>query len=284
MNVGLVLSGAMAKGAYEIGALKAISEFFSPDQIQYISAASIGGINAYAFSCNRLDYAYEMWRGINKQYSKLFVKSVMSSDYFSRAISEVVSDDPVCKKLYVSLLNLTKRSCDYVNVLSRDKERRIRYLKATMAFMPLVKPVRIGKKSYIDGAFVDNIPIYPLMRHKLDYVICVHFDKSDYTFESPSFDKRIIKIVFNDDHERLSKSLWITREGTEQMLEDGYKKTKHILSFIFSDGMDNRKSIYEKIAYMNSLKPKNELRLTGDIVINNIAKLTRTITKSKVID
>ena len=42
MNVGLVLSGGMAKGAYEVGALSAVSEFFTPNDIGYISAASIG--------------------------------------------------------------------------------------------------------------------------------------------------------------------------------------------------------------------------------------------------
>lgn len=42
MHIGLVLSGGMGKGAYQIGALTAIDEFFNPSEFEYVSAASIG--------------------------------------------------------------------------------------------------------------------------------------------------------------------------------------------------------------------------------------------------
>ena len=45
MNIGLVLSGGMAKGAYQVGALKAINELFPKGSIKYISASSIGVLN-----------------------------------------------------------------------------------------------------------------------------------------------------------------------------------------------------------------------------------------------
>ena len=281
-KVGLVLSGAMAKGAYEVGALKAISEYFSPEDIGFISTASVGSLNAYAFSCGKLDYAYDMWRGINKEYPKLFVKTVLMSDYFNNAVSMVSSNDFAAKKLYVSLLNINKRRCDYVNLQGLDRERKIKYLKATMAFAPLVKPVHIGKNYYLDGAFVDNIPVRPLMRHNPDYIICVHFDKYNYTFESELFDERIIKIVFDNDSELLNKSIWVTRDGTEQMLEDGYKKAKRVLKYVFADGTEDIEAVYDHIAVMNSIKPNKQIRLTGDIVVNKISKLTRIITTPKI--
>ena len=42
MNIGLVLAGGFAKGAYQIGALRAIREYFEPEDIEYVSASSIG--------------------------------------------------------------------------------------------------------------------------------------------------------------------------------------------------------------------------------------------------
>lgn len=48
MNIGLVLSGGMAKGAYQIGVLRAISEYIPISEIKYISCESIGVFNGYA--------------------------------------------------------------------------------------------------------------------------------------------------------------------------------------------------------------------------------------------
>ena len=284
MRVGLILSGALAKGAYEIGALKAISEFLTPGEISYLSTASVGAVIGYAYVCDRLDFAEESMLALNKKQSKVFVKSVMSSGFFDQIVTELAAQELNCKRFYTSLLSLNHRKCCYLNLTDRDEKERYQYLKATMAFIPLVKPVKIGSDHFIDGAFVDNIPIYPLRKHKLDYVICIHFDKHEYTFESPSTDSRIIKIVFNEDKELLSKSLWITRERTEQMLEDGYKRAKQILNYVFAEGTDALDTIYERIGVLNSIRPIKENRVTGDIVINNLSKFTRTLTKAEVLD
>ena len=56
-KIGLVLSGGMLKGAYQVGALKNIRERFSVPAFRYISAASIGALNSYAFLMDRLDMA-----------------------------------------------------------------------------------------------------------------------------------------------------------------------------------------------------------------------------------
>ena len=64
MNIGLVLSGGMAKGAYQIGALKALNHFIPLEEIKYISCASIGVLNGYAYATESLDRAEKMWKNI----------------------------------------------------------------------------------------------------------------------------------------------------------------------------------------------------------------------------
>ncbi|MBE6886568.1 MAG: patatin-like phospholipase family protein, partial [Ruminococcaceae bacterium] len=56
-DVGIILSGGMAKGAYQIGVLNALSEYFSQGQIKAISAASVGVLNGYAFAAGKMDAA-----------------------------------------------------------------------------------------------------------------------------------------------------------------------------------------------------------------------------------
>ena len=50
MNVGLVLSGGGAKGAYQIGMLRALEELGISRQISVISGTSIGAFNALAYA------------------------------------------------------------------------------------------------------------------------------------------------------------------------------------------------------------------------------------------
>ncbi len=284
MKIGLVMAGAMAKGAYELGALKAINEYFGPDQIKYISGTSVGTLIAYAYSSGMLDESFQIWKDINKQYPKLFVRTVMTSDYFQEVINRVASREAAAEKFYVSLLNLNKRTNCYRNLIGLPYELRRDYLRAAMAFVPFVMPVQVDGSYYVDGVYADNIPVLPLIEHKLDYAICVHFDKYNYTFEAPGFDKKVVKIVFNDDTELISKSIFATREGNDQMIEDGYKKAKLVLDYVFSGGVEDTQAVYDKIEFLNSFKPKKEMRLTGDIAINNIAKVTRMLTKSKIIE
>ena len=47
-DIGLVLSGGMVKGAYQIGALKAISEYIQPKDFNCLSCSSIGTLNGCA--------------------------------------------------------------------------------------------------------------------------------------------------------------------------------------------------------------------------------------------
>ena len=73
MNIGLVLSGGMAKGAYQIGALKAILNFLPIDEIKYISCASVGTLNGYAFAVNKLEHAEKIGFG-SRNYRLVEIK------------------------------------------------------------------------------------------------------------------------------------------------------------------------------------------------------------------
>ena len=43
-KIGIVLAGGASKGAYEIGCLRAIEDWFGLDSIKCISSASVGSI------------------------------------------------------------------------------------------------------------------------------------------------------------------------------------------------------------------------------------------------
>ena len=72
MKVGLSLGGGGAKGAYQIGVLKALEEYNLIDSINVISGVSIGAINAYFYLCsNNSQTVYDIWlNGIKRIHLK----------------------------------------------------------------------------------------------------------------------------------------------------------------------------------------------------------------------
>lgn len=60
-NIGLVLSGGGAKGAYEVGVWKALQEYGLDLDVKLISGASVGALNAGLFACTTSDEAKTLW-------------------------------------------------------------------------------------------------------------------------------------------------------------------------------------------------------------------------------
>lgn len=284
MKVGLILSGGMAKGAYQIGALRAISEHYSPGQIAYISAASVGALNAIAFSAGELGAAEEYWRGINRHSEKVFLSTLYKSDSFRDVIAQASEFTPKCKKLFSPVLSFRKREVMYPNLLQKSAEDRALYLRAAIAFPPFTKAVKIHGRAYCDGALADNIPYYPLISCNLDYILCIYFDDYDYIFKSEEFTRKVIKIPFAEDSKFISTSLWFTRQGVDDMIRDGYTKTSRILDCVLSGGGEDPEGIYERIRGMNDWNPKKKVRLTGDVIVNNVNRLLGRFAKRTIID
>ena len=279
-HIGLVLSGGMGKGAYQIGALMALNEFFQPSDFEYVSAASIGVLNTYTYLTGNLRKAYDIWENVNLQGDKRFITSVLKSPFLQNIITEIISDVDIPNSFYIPLLDLLNRELNYYNLNSIPKSEIEYYLRASVAMPFYNKGISIDSKVLYDGAVVDNIPIFPVLKNNLDYVICIYFDDLNYVFENHVWDSKTIKLTFPDD-KILSNSVNIKHDSIMLMLEEGYQRTKRILSSIFIAGTDNLNIIYEKINEMNAEKSKKSIRLTGDVVVTNMNKLTKKIVRNK---
>lgn len=281
MKIGLVLAGGMAKGAYQIGVLRALQEVIPPEEIEYMSCASIGVLNGYAFATGNLDRAEKMWRTICSGDTRLLVTHVLRSSLLQQNIVNLHDPEtPIKPKFYASLYDMTCRNIVYKELSKLPQEKLPLYLKASVAMPIYNRAVAIGAASYFDGAMVDNIPVYPLMQHGLDYVICVYFDDTSYEFESKAFDKRVIKITFPNSSV-LRQSLLMEKNSIEAMIKDGYERTKHLLQYYFCKGYDNLDYIYSAISYEDRKRPK-KLRLTGDVVVTKLNQLTQKFSKRKI--
>ena len=280
MHIGLVLSGGMGKGAYQIGALTAISEFFDPSDFEYVSAASVGVLNTYAFLTNNLQKAREIWESVNLKGEKRFITSVLKSTFLQDVITSIVSHDKIDKNFYVPLLDLGNRELLYYNFRDISPDEAAPYLRASIAMPFYNKGIVIGDKALYDGAVVDNIPIYPVLKNNLDYVICIYFDDFNYIFEDYTADNKIIKLTFPDD-KIISNSINISHDAIAYMMDEGYRRTKRILSDIFAAGTEDLEAIYQKIEQINSRDDKKKVRITGDVVVTNMNKVVKRVIRRK---
>ncbi len=284
MNVGLVLSGGMAKGAYQIGALKALNSFVPLSEIKHISCASIGVLNGYAYATQSLDRAEQMWKDLcSSDDTRLVIGQVLRSSMLQQNIATLYdAEKSLSPTFYCSLLDLGHRNLVYKDLSAVRRETLPLYLKASVAMPIYNRSVQVENTSYFDGAMIDNIPVYPLLKHNLDYIICLYFDDTCYKFENTYFDNKIIKITFPCDS-ILKQSVVFKNGSIDSMINIGYERTRLLLKPIFSKGYDDLDHIYRVIDYTNRNCKNTCLRITGDMLVTNLNKITQKLTKRKIL-
>lgn len=283
MEIGIVLSGGMAKGAYQIGVLQAIKEILPMESIKVISASSVGILNAYSFATDKLNYAKQMWLELCDDNSRIFIGQLLKSSILQKDINSLcLEEDVLTQNFYVTLFDSITYNITYKNLLNVDKDEILRYLTAGISFPIYNHSVLVGGSAYYDGAMLDNIPIFPLTNHKLDYIICIYFDQADYIFENPEFDKNIIKLNFPSEC-FLRQSAVFKKENIEKMIGEGYRKTFEVLSYIFDGSLDDKEIINSRKSLMNQLSENKRIRITGDVLVNNLNRLTKKLLKKNVV-
>lgn len=283
MNIGLVLSGGMAKGAYQIGALKALNNFIPPSEIKYISCASVGVLNGYAYAVDRLDQAEAMWKNVCSNDARYLISQILKSSMLQQNIVNLYDPE---KKLdavfYSTLLDWVNGRLVYKDISQVDHEKVPQYLKASVAMPVYNRAVQVDKQSYFDGAMVDNIPVFPLVKHDLDYVICMYFDDTCYKFETTEFDRKVIKITFPSES-ILRQSVSFTQGSIEKMIKTGYDTTMQLLKLVFVSGYEDLDHIYEMIALLNRNNRNPTVRITGDFLVTNLNRITKKLTIRKIL-
>ena len=277
-KVGLVLSGGMVKGAYQIGVLKSLRKYINADSIECISTASIGTLAGYAYLSDKLDIYEKLWLENESFNMRTFLRSTIKRSVILDKVSLLVDNNAtISKDFFTALINMNKMSLDYTNLKSVDKNLLNSYFKASISFVPVFKTIEINKINYLDGALVDNIPVIPISKYDLDYIIIVHFDKNKYVY-SDLKNKNVIEINFNTKTS-ISKSLSFDSESSQDMIQRGYAKAEEIFSDVFKKGTDNLKYIEERIENLNKNKIKEKYNMSGDIIVDRINKVAKKLVK-----
>ena len=197
MNIGLVFEGGGGKGAYQIGAWKAIRELGLERYIKCVSGTSVGALNAALFYMGSLDKAEQVWSNISDddifcENGKEFFENgdcVFTQEKLEHLIAESIQRTAKVvpnRKCYVTCRYRDKNEYRYFkwsDVIDIELKKKI--LLASSAIPILFKGVTIDGEWYIDGGVNgDNIPVRPLEREQVDCIIVLHLSHKPASFSS----------------------------------------------------------------------------------------------------
>lgn len=200
--IGLVLEGGGAKGAFQVGAYRALKELGI--QINGVVGTSIGALNGALIAQQDEDKAYEVWKQISpsrlfnlseKQFEKLVKLKISSSEipFFLGKITEVVKNKGLDVSLIKDILNelideqklrsspidfglvtysLTTMKPFELFIQEIPKGQLIDYLMASASF-PIFKLEKLDGNLFIDGGVFDNMPINLLIKKGYRDIIAI---------------------------------------------------------------------------------------------------------------
>lgn len=197
---GVALEGGGARGAYHMGAMKALYE--NGYEFDGFAGTSIGAINAAILAQGDFDGLYELWEGLSAE--ALFNEPVVrllkigersfTADFaanLAASLSEIhlgIRTDKM-KEVIGEILDepkLRARNIDFGLVTVCINELKpyqltledipdgelLSYLMASASF-PGFKPEVIGKNAYLDGGLYNNCPIDMMLERGYDRVIAI---------------------------------------------------------------------------------------------------------------
>lgn len=247
---GLILSGGGAKGAYQMGAWKAMHEMNI--EIEAIAGVSIGAINGALMAGGNFDAALELWSnvevssGVNLSTELKDPNNLFSFSNFPQLIHEIVRkggvdatpareligkyvDETAVRNSNIPLGIVTFDLSEFkpVELFVEDmpEGQLLDYLMASARVPGLNKQGPDGG-SYLDGGVYDNAPVDILRKRGINRLIIV--DISNIKGIGHKQDIACAEIVFIRpfDAKELGESFEFDKKMTEKRVTMGYLDTK----------------------------------------------------------
>ena len=278
-KIGVVLSGCASKGAYEIGCLAAIDDYFGPGAITCVSSSSIGAMIGQLYGMGRKEGLIQAFRDMDSGKYGRYILAFTNNKTAVQALEKLLeAPNAPAYEHYVTLWNYSASSVEYKPFHALPPEKLPVYLRAAMCFPIFSRGLVIDGQRYLDGAVLDNIPVYPLKDKDLDYIFCIYFDNARYQFEDPEFDKKVIKLHDFPNQDRL-EVLFCDPGSYDKMYAYGYDYTTSLLQKLFADPA--RDAVIAAIAHHNATNaPAYKHRLTADVVLSGINVVSKKYSKA----
>lgn len=248
---GLVLEGGGAKGAYHIGALKALKELNI--EIDAVAGTSIGAMNGAMFVQNKLDIAYDYWYNIStakvldiedRYLSELLNLSInqnnlsyfigkarevlqnrgLDNSFLREILEENIDENKIRKSdIAFAIVTLSLSDLKPLELFIEDipDGKLVDYIMAS-SYLPAFKMQRFDGKILIDGGFYENLPIKTLQNRGYKKIIAIR------TYGLGDMEKQVDddqEIIFINPSQELGRMLNFDQENARKNIKMGYYDT-----------------------------------------------------------
>lgn len=252
IKVGIALEGGGAKGAYQIGVLKALKEL----NIKYdcVAGTSIGALNAVPYVLGDYEKSSHIWSNIDFSYSNNTKSNKKSS---TEIFEKIMKNIDVFEKQYMKSEGIDPESVIefYKDVIDEDAIRKsnVEFGLATYCLtdrkplklykedipkgllheyvfascnLPVFTPRPIKGKYYLDGCLFMKLPVEMVVAKGCNVIIAVRLRPEIYNFSN--FEN--VEIIDIAPDEYLSSTLEASPEQIVWMINKGYEDAKRILN------------------------------------------------------
>ena len=249
-KIGLVLGGGGAKGAYQIGVLKAMMEYKLLKRVSCISATSIGALNSMKVLENDLKGAESIWKNINKDIAltksslltKIRTKSLFSRDGFKKLALENINFDKVrkskidCYIIATPLTNKVKDAPSEFSVKGKSDEDILNYLLATSAIPFVFETVTIDGIKYMDGYGVSNTPVETLKNKGCNIIFVIPLKETSDAYKYSDEDTLVIDFVSHLNNQGIKDgTLDFVSDRCIERINSGYKVGKVLIEKLIKE-------------------------------------------------
>ena len=282
---GIVCSGGLAKGAYQLGFLEAMQKYLNKEDISGISASSIGIYNAYFYCANKMEEGKKLWLEYNAKNRMALFKSIVKDGFIKKSTNELIlPEDKLDIPIYISSTTIFPWfKHRYYKIYGNYKKYWKRLFISSVGFPILTGfPKFSNKKLNIDGGVIDNIPVFPLLVDDCDVIIVIHFDPR-YKLKKKwsAFNKIILEIDLSVCNSFLKQSFNFKKEILNEMFHSAYQYTEKLFERLFKNGKNDLDYIRkESNLIMSEERIKRKKYHSLDMFVTFLNKLTRTIRKN----
>ena len=154
----LVLAGGGARGSYQVGVWRALTELGWNPQI--ITGTSVGSLNGAMFALDLYETARDMWTSIRSQ-------DVMELPEETRNLTE----------LHQFLRDVVRAGGMDVTPLEEIPKGKVKdYLLASAACFPALRAKQIDGVQFLDGGYRDNMPTGLAQKMGAEELVCVDLE------------------------------------------------------------------------------------------------------------
>jgi len=246
--LGLVLEGGGARGAYQIGAWKALRELGM--EFNGIAGTSVGALNGAIICQDDFDSAYEIWHNMSfnkilkidsetisrikelevapenffhliKTIRELFKEGGLNVTPLRQLLNQCIREDKIRnsgKDFGIVTVELTDFKPLELYIEDIPEGMVVDYLMAS-ANLPFFKLDKIDGKLYIDGGFFDNLPIKLLTAKGYKDIIAIRLYGIGRTRR---INKNRLNLITINPSEDLGGTLDFSPERAQRNLKLGY--------------------------------------------------------------